>query len=1155
VIGKPANAMVSRILAGVALVALVALPAAGLALSRSSGPPRTAAASASIAPSQITPAQRAAAAARLAAKRNAVGKLAGPRLQSTLRGLAVVPTLTPNATPDYFGTTPNFANSPLPDLDTSGNPIFGTGIRKFVDSLPGLGPQNANDLGQYIPVAVPDTTTYPGSDYYIIALVRYTKKLHADLPATRLQGYVQVDSFGVPMTPVNYLGPAIVAQANRPVRIKFVNKLPANGAGNLFLPVDTTIMGAGMGPHGGNYSENRATLHLHGGVTPWISDGTPHQWTTPAGEITTYPVGVSVKNVPDMDAGQEPSGTLTFYYSNQQSARLMFYHDHSYGITRLNVYAGEAAPYLLNDPVEQKLVNGGQFKNAAGTTVTVAPSTVPTEQIPLVIQDRTFVPTDTQLAQQDPTWDKARWGGLGSLWFPHVYMPNQNPGDAGGVNAVGRWDYSFWMYPPLQGVTNGPVPNPLAGQPGEYAFNPGTPLPTAVPEAFMDTPLVNGTAYPYLKVERKAYRFRVLNACNDRNLNLQLYFAKSNTPDSVDSSGNPTLQTASGDVSMTVAAPHPGDPNWPATWPTDGRDGGVPDPSVVGPSMIQIGNEGGLLPSAAVLPNNPVNYEYFRRTILFANVTAKTLFLGPAERADIIVDFSQVPAGSKLILYNDAPAAVPGFDSRYDYYTDDPDQTSSGGAPTTKAGYGPNTRTMMQFDVGSAPAASKFDTATLQTALHAAYGATQPKPIVPEPEYNSAFATSYPSTLASILDTNLVFTPPGQNATQTMAYQNKAILEGFDMDYGRMNALLGSGLPNIGFGGGAANAYGYVDPPTDVLNGSIPGTQIGTLADGTQIWQIEHQGVDTHSIHFHLFNVQVIERIAIDGQVLKPDANELGWKETVRMNPGSITILAVRPIIPVNLPWKLPDSVRPMNPAIPVGATFTDANGAPVVNTVTNFGWEYVWHCHLLGHEENDMMRPMVIQVAPAAPTAASATPSALSTLVPKITVKWTNNWTIPAATMVTLQRSTNSAFSSGVTSFTLSASAVTYTDTTVAPKTKYYYRVRAENTPAYSPWTNVVSATSPGQLPNAPTNLHVSAFSSTTITAAWTLPSGGAARTSVKIQWRVNNTGSWASRTLSSTAVSYQITGLHKGTKYQIRVYSVNGSGSTVSATITKLL
>ena len=114
-------------------------------------------------------------------------------------------------------------------------------------------------------------------------------------------------------------------------------------------------MGAGEGPIAGKkYTQNRATLHLHGGLTPWISDGTPHQWITPASEVTSYPIGVSVKNVPDMpDPGP---GSMTFFYTNQQSARLMFYHDHSFGITRLNVYAGEAAGYMIEDETEKQLV-------------------------------------------------------------------------------------------------------------------------------------------------------------------------------------------------------------------------------------------------------------------------------------------------------------------------------------------------------------------------------------------------------------------------------------------------------------------------------------------------------------------------------------------------------------------------------------------------------------------------------------------------------------------------------------------------------------------------------------------------------------------------------------------------------------------------------
>ena len=68
------------------------------------------------------------------------------------------------------------------------------GIRKFVDALPGLGAAAKNGLGQYIPVAVANTTTFPGSDYYEIALVQYSEKLSRDVPATTLRGYVQLET-------------------------------------------------------------------------------------------------------------------------------------------------------------------------------------------------------------------------------------------------------------------------------------------------------------------------------------------------------------------------------------------------------------------------------------------------------------------------------------------------------------------------------------------------------------------------------------------------------------------------------------------------------------------------------------------------------------------------------------------------------------------------------------------------------------------------------------------------------------------------------------------------------------------------------------------------------------------------------------------------
>lgn len=225
--------------------------------------------------------------------------------------------------------------------------------------MPGLTPAGANSLvtpgrgPQYIPVAVADKTTFVGSDYYEIALVEYNEKMHSDLPPTRHRGYVQLSTSLVPgahiplfkidgVTPLlkpdgtqafgvdnpHFLGPVIVAmgsvpgQPGVPVRLKFYNLLPTDAGGDLFLPVDTTVMGSGDGPVMGEmYTQNRATVHLHGNNTVWISDGTTHQWITPAGETTSYPKGVSARNVPDMpDPGP---GAMTFYYTNAQSARLM----------------------------------------------------------------------------------------------------------------------------------------------------------------------------------------------------------------------------------------------------------------------------------------------------------------------------------------------------------------------------------------------------------------------------------------------------------------------------------------------------------------------------------------------------------------------------------------------------------------------------------------------------------------------------------------------------------------------------------------------------------------------------------------------------------------------------------------------------------------
>src|SRR5450830_271626 len=529
-------------------------------------------------------------------------------------------------------------------VNVAGAGYLTPGLKKFVDTLSGFGPETANDLGQYIPIAVPDRTTYPGTDYYEIAVVQYRMQFHQDLPPTLLRGYVQLSTDVVPglqvqLTNANldptlldtvipgftgvdnphYMGPTIVAEKDRPVRILFRNLLPTGVDGDLFLPVDTSMMGSGPGPDmmmlnpdgtpmdmvedagtvidgvrnpacgetpkpvdpitgkGICYSENRATLHLHGGITPWISDGTPHQWVTPARETTAYPAGVSVSNVPDMpDPGP---GAETFFYTNQQSARLMFYHDHSWGITRLNVYAGEAAGYLLTDPMEASLIAPGGALDGLGTGT------------PLIIEDKTFVPSAAKMAQVDPTWNTAKWGGEGNLWAPHVYMPAQNPGSPSGMSAFGRWMYGPWFWPPAKDAKYPPIANPYYDatcdpnvQPFcEPALIPSTPNVSVGMEAFNDTPIVNGTAYPTTTVDPKAYRYRILNAANDRFWNLQWYVA------------DPTTGTLS-EVALKPAevAAAQTDPN---VFPT-------PDTtkSPAGPNFVQIGTEGGFLPAPVIVP-------------------------------------------------------------------------------------------------------------------------------------------------------------------------------------------------------------------------------------------------------------------------------------------------------------------------------------------------------------------------------------------------------------------------------------------------------------------------------------------------------------------------------------------------------------------------
>ena len=198
------------------------------------------------------------------------------------------------------------------------------GIKKFVTGLPGLGPTGANELGNYISVLSPNTRAYKGTDYYEIDTKQFTQTIYSQPGLTltpKLWGYAD-KATGIS----TYLGGVIVGQSNRPAKLKVYNSLPAAH----ILPVDPTAMNPNIVPTGRN---DRIAVHLHGGLVRWDSDGGPFAWySNPANGGFVH--GASFSN------GASPSGAAIYDYPNGQSARLLWYHDHAYGITRLNAYAG-----------------------------------------------------------------------------------------------------------------------------------------------------------------------------------------------------------------------------------------------------------------------------------------------------------------------------------------------------------------------------------------------------------------------------------------------------------------------------------------------------------------------------------------------------------------------------------------------------------------------------------------------------------------------------------------------------------------------------------------------------------------------------------------------------------------------------------------------
>jgi spore coat protein A len=648
-------------------------------------------------------------------------------------------------------------------------------LRKFVGTLP--------LPGSGLSLATPDKSRYnqtgAQADFYRIVMGQFRQSLHPDLPPSRLWGYADGT---VQLPRWSYLGASIVATKGTPVRINFVNRLPALHP----LPVDTSIPGAETGQN-----VNRAVAHLHGGFIVWPSDGGPFHWSTPLLQhgpswVRWLPDRLGIK-------------TDDYYWSNAQTARMMWYHDHAVGITRLNAYAGLAAGYFLLDDDELRMFGAGG---------SVLPNQIP--GIPLVLQDKSFKSAADA------------WGAKGDLDYPTSY-----------------------------------------GDPEPEVLNP-QPMPTVscVPEFFGDTPVINGMAYPKLELPAGVHRFRLLNGTQSRVWNLQLY-----------------------------------------------KEGPVGEANLLskGPDFIQIGTEGGFLQKPAVVPSGNafnVNAYYGHDT------TGYSLVLAGAERADVLIDFSDC-AGQSFILYNDAPSPFPEGDEA-DYHTNEgqPDSTR-----------GPNTRTLMRITIKAATYSGLKGDALLEA-------------LTTELANNQLGLLVQDSLIGTVFD-----------APDTYTKRTKTLNEGWD-PYGRLVQLLGTANPS----GQAGTVYGMT------YEDDLQGDERHAVG-GEEVWDIYNTTGDTHPIHFHLVNVQILGRAKFlqddDGIVAftpcgawePPDANERGFKETVRMNPGEVT----RVIMRFDLP---PDPV----------VHFLGRNRTvPVPKSPRTGGLEYVWHCHILEHEEHDMMRPLVV--------------------------------------------------------------------------------------------------------------------------------------------------------------------------------------------------
>jgi spore coat protein A len=591
-------------------------------------------------------------------------------------------------------------------------------------------------------------------------------------------------------------------------------------------------------------------VHVHGAHANPDSDGYPEAWWLPrANNIpASYALtGSLVNQYTRLTNPANRPGVAEYLYRNDQPSTTLWYHDHALGMTRNNVYAGPAGFWLIRKPGggEDGLVSGklpgpapvrGEGLATTNLPATLGGSREKYREIPIVIQDRSFNADGSLFYPAN----RAFFEGLGN-----GQVPAENQANGLGIPTVGQGNSDI-----------APIWNP---------------------EAFFNTMVVNGVTWPVLEVAPAIYRFRLLDGCNSRMLNLAL----------IKGSGKGMQE--------------------------------VP--------MYQIGAEQSLLPQvvrvetgfATPLPGNgldvcPGNSKPGKkiRCVLPqpASDPARALLMGNAERADVLVDFSGLADGTIITMTNTAP------DAPFGGFGDPPSDPGTTGQ-------------VMRFVVRTALLGTSPTDPMLANGTANPNAATPPRSLaltLPDPTDPANTTATFPGARdLALMEEESFLVCATVDPTGIIIYDPNATPD--PLNPGTCVDATGALAASVPWAPKAAVIGQDGASGGRVTLWSAP-LEVNPASHSTETWELWNHTVDGHPIHLHLVKFKVVNREAFDpvtfalsGTVRPPEPTEAGWKDTVIAYPGEVTR----------------------------------------VNAYFDIDGLYVWHCHIVEHEDNEMMVPYCV--------------------------------------------------------------------------------------------------------------------------------------------------------------------------------------------------